>query len=228
MKRLSFAFLGAFFTLFVLNGLVLGQERKTISGGVLNGKAIRIAKPVYPPAAKAVDAGGMVNVMITIDEKGNVISAEPVSGHPLLRASAQQAARDSKFSPVKLSGKPVKVTGILIFNFASQNRKNLPAKKSEEIEEEETVNALATSLPSPEYSPAARAVNASGKVRVQIVIDKDGNVSSATAISGHPLLRQSAVEAAKLAKFDPAKLDEKYIEKESILIYVFPPPKKEN
>lgn len=226
MKKLSIAFLGAFFTLFVLNVFVSGQERKTVDGGVLNSKAVKISKPVYPPAAQAVNAGGLVNIMITIDENGDVISAEPVSGHPLLYSSAEKAARESKFSPRRLNGKPVRVTGTLVFNFP-QRRINLPAEKTGEIEEN-AVNALAKSLPNPEYPPAARAVSASGKVRVQIIIDKDGNVSSATVISGHPLLRQAAVKAAKLAKFDPADLNEKYIGKESVLIYVFSPLPQEN
>lgn len=90
---------------------------KTISGGILNGKATTLVKPAYPAAAKAVRASGAVNVQVTIDEKGDVISASAVSGHPLLRASAVQAARESKFSPTLLSGKPVKVTGVIVYNF---------------------------------------------------------------------------------------------------------------
>lgn len=90
---------------------------KTISGGVVNGKATNLVQPTYPPAARAVRASGAVNVQVTIDESGNVIAASAVSGHPLLRASAVQAARASKFSPTLLSGKPVKVSGVIVYNF---------------------------------------------------------------------------------------------------------------
>lgn len=90
---------------------------KTISGGVLNGKATDLPKPTYPAAARAVRATGAVNVQVTVDENGNVISASAVSGHPLLRASAVAAAREAKFNPTLLSGKAVKVTGILVYNF---------------------------------------------------------------------------------------------------------------
>ena len=90
---------------------------KTISGGVVNGKAVNLVTPSYPAAAKAVRASGSVNVQVTIDENGNVISASAVSGHPLLRAAAVSAARSSKFSPTKLSGEPVKVTGVIVYNF---------------------------------------------------------------------------------------------------------------
>lgn len=90
---------------------------KTITGGVLNSRATNLVKPSYPAAARAVKASGAVNVQVTIDESGNVISASAVSGHPLLRAAAVQAARSSIFSPTLLSGQPVKVTGILVYNF---------------------------------------------------------------------------------------------------------------
>jgi protein TonB len=90
---------------------------KTISGGVVNGKATNLVKPPYPAAARAVRASGAVNVQVTIDESGNVISASAVSGHPLLRAAAVQAARSSKFSPTMLSGQAVKVTGVIVYNF---------------------------------------------------------------------------------------------------------------
>lgn len=90
---------------------------KTISGGVLNGKAIDLAKPAYPAAARAVRASGSVNVQVTVDEKGDVISANAVSGHPLLRSAAVNAARNAKFSPTLLSGQAVQVTGVIVYNF---------------------------------------------------------------------------------------------------------------
>ena len=94
-----------------------GRFPKRISGGVLNGKATSLPKPAYPPAARAVRAQGAVTVQVLVDEEGNVANASAVSGHPLLRASAVQAARAAKFSPTKLSGRPVKVSGILTYNF---------------------------------------------------------------------------------------------------------------
>ena len=90
---------------------------KKISGGVLNGKASNLVTPPYPAATRAVRASGAVNVQVTISESGSVVSASAVSGHPLLRRAAEQAARASKFSPTLLSGQPVSVTGIIIYNF---------------------------------------------------------------------------------------------------------------
>lgn len=93
---------------------------KTIGGGVLNGKAIRLPTPAYPPIARAARASGTVMVQVTIDENGNVISAHAISGHPLLQASAVAAARGARFSPTLLSGQPVKVTGVITYNFVAQ------------------------------------------------------------------------------------------------------------
>ncbi len=94
--------------------------RAPISGGVLNGKAISLPKPAYPPIARQAHASGTVVVQVTIDENGNVISARAVSGHPLLQAVSVGAARGARFSPTKLSGQPVKVTGVITYNFVAQ------------------------------------------------------------------------------------------------------------
>jgi protein TonB len=84
---------------------------------VLNGKAISLPKPAYPPIARAARASGTVTVQVTIDESGKVISARAVGGHPLLQQAAVQAANQARFSPTLLSGAPVKVTGVITYNF---------------------------------------------------------------------------------------------------------------
>lgn len=92
-------------------------DRKTGSSGLLNRKAVSIGKPSYPAAAKAVGATGTVKVQVLIDEKGNMYSAEAMSGHPLFRRAAENAACDSRFTPTLLSGQPVKVSGFITYNF---------------------------------------------------------------------------------------------------------------
>jgi periplasmic protein TonB len=95
------------------------EPPKQISGGVLNGKASSLPKPAYPAAARAVRASGAVTVQVLIDESGNVVSASAASGHPLLKAAAVAAARQAKFSPTMLSGQPVKVSGVITYNFVA-------------------------------------------------------------------------------------------------------------
>jgi len=93
-------------------------QRKPISGGVLNGKALALPKPDYPAEARNAGASGTVVVQVTIDEQGNVIAAHAVSGHPLLQAVSVNAARQAKFAPTSLMGEAVKVTGVITYNFA--------------------------------------------------------------------------------------------------------------
>jgi protein TonB len=95
-------------------------KKINVSGGVLQGSAIKKVQPPYPPIAKAARAAGAVQVQVTISEEGRVIGADVVSGHPLLREAALQAARQWVFKPTELSGVPVKVQGILTFNFTLQ------------------------------------------------------------------------------------------------------------
>jgi TonB family protein len=87
------------------------------SGGVLAGEALARPEPEYPQAAVEARVSGPVVVEITIDESGNVISARALSGHPLLRDAAIDAARRWKFKRTQLSGIPVKVIGTITFNF---------------------------------------------------------------------------------------------------------------
>lgn len=91
--------------------------KRTISIGVANGHAVSLPKPVYPQTALAVRAGGPVNVQVTIDEQGNVISAKAVSGHVMLRRVSEEAAWKARFTPTLLSHVPVKVTGVIVYNF---------------------------------------------------------------------------------------------------------------
>ena len=93
------------------------KPKPIVSEGVINGKATYLPVPQYSAAAKAVDAKGTVNVQVTIDEQGNVISARAATGHPLLKPAAERAARQAKFSPTYLSKVAVKVTGVIVYHF---------------------------------------------------------------------------------------------------------------
>ncbi len=90
---------------------------KQIVGGVVNGKALSLPKPPYPREARAARASGAVSVQVLIGEDGKLISAQAVSGHPLLQFAARAAACAAKFSPTQLQGIPVKVSGVITYNF---------------------------------------------------------------------------------------------------------------
>lgn len=93
---------------------------KIISIGVIEGKAISKPAPPYPAIARSAHVSGAVTVQVIVDEAGKVISAKAVSGHPLLSQAATQAAYQARFSPTLLSKVPVKVSGIITYNFVLQ------------------------------------------------------------------------------------------------------------
>jgi TonB family protein len=116
---ISFCFLTL--SLFVFND-VRAQTKKAverISTGVINGRAVSLPKPEYPDAAQKAGITGKVNVQVEIDESGKVVSAKAVSGieDASIRKAAETAALQAKFAPTLLSGKPVKVSGVIVYDF---------------------------------------------------------------------------------------------------------------
>jgi periplasmic protein TonB len=93
------------------------REAVVRSEGVLQGSAIRKVTPLYPTMGKQVKAAGTVQVQVTISEQGRVIDAAVLNGHPLLRNAALEAAKEWVFTPTRLNNTPVKVQGVLSFNF---------------------------------------------------------------------------------------------------------------
>ena len=83
------------------------------------------------------------------------------------------------------------------------------------------LNGKAISKPQPAYPPIAKAARAQGTVTVQIVVDESGRVISASAVSGHPLLQQAAVAAARQAKLSPTFLSGHPVKVSGTLTYNF-------
>jgi periplasmic protein TonB len=84
---------------------------------VLQGKAIERRVPVYPELVRRIRLQGDVAVEVIISPEGRVESARAISGHPMLIATALEAARGWRFGPTILNGVPVRVTGVITFVF---------------------------------------------------------------------------------------------------------------
>jgi len=91
--------------------------RGVVSGGLMNGKAACLPAPTYPMLARENRVRGTVVVQVTIDEAGKVISAKAVKGPSELASVSESAALKARFMPTYLSGYPVRVTGIITYNF---------------------------------------------------------------------------------------------------------------
>ena len=246
MRKLTFVM-----AIFAVSAICsFAQVPSQIKGGILNGKATSLPKPEYPEAAKTAGLEGVVYVNVVIDEEGNIISAvaddqprkitkvnkdgesvveeQPVADI-LLRDAALRAAWNAKFSPTLLNNVPVRVTGTIVYNFVASGGEELKTDpvNTEGVDAKTTtggLNSRAISIPAPEYPAAARAVKAQGPVRVQVTVDESGNVISAAAVSGHPLLRAASVKAAREAKFAPALLNGQPVKLSGTMTYNFVAP----
>ena len=58
-----------------------------------------------------------MRVLATVDEQGNVVDAEAISGSPLLQQAAVDAAKQAKFEPLLNAGRPVKTKTTISYNF---------------------------------------------------------------------------------------------------------------
>lgn len=118
--------LNIFWILLICSMVTFGQktDNKSLSSKnsnckvFLNGNLLNNPKPVYPLEAKTAGVNGKVEVVVEIDETGNVIGIESTNGNELLTPAAIEAAKQAKFSPTTCEGKATKTIGIINFNFA--------------------------------------------------------------------------------------------------------------
>ncbi len=122
MTKISFFI---FVTLLICSAAIFGQKSRDKSLSYknsnckvfLNGNLLNSPKPIYPIEAKIAGISGKVEVIVEIDETGNVIGIESTNGNELLAKSASEAAKDAKFSPTTCDGKATKTIGVINFTF---------------------------------------------------------------------------------------------------------------
>lgn len=216
--------LSFFLVLFVVGADAQGDKEPTL---------IDAPKPVYPKEVKDAKIGGLISLRITVGESGEVVSIDELTGPAqpcdsgkhdqllkALRESVRQAIKQAKFSPAIKNGRPAKATIWLTSRFDPFDE---GAGDQKEIVESGIITGKALRLPKPEYPSSARSSRAGGTVSVRVVIDESGKVFSAEAVSGHPLLRSAAVDAACDAKFSPTLLDGRPVRVSGVVTYNFMP-----
>ncbi len=104
------------------------RRRGPIFSGILNGKVESEVIPSYPQKAKDKRVEGTVEVQLLVNEEGEVIFANPLSGPEQLWAEAVKAAVAVRFPPSTLRDKPVKITGRIIYDF-KDGKVVMPYKK---------------------------------------------------------------------------------------------------
>lgn len=138
---------------------------------IRRGGPVKRVPPVYPEAARAAGAVGSVKVQVTISDDGKVIEAKALSGHPLLREAATDAAKQWEFSPVEAHDKAINKQITLGFEFSDVKNNNATFTTSAELGNTATlvvkkgsinsdsfpssgITALATTIGLPDNVPA--------------------------------------------------------------------------
>lgn len=81
----------------------------------------------------------------------------------------------------------------------------------------------AVTKPQPTYSPIARQMKIAGRVEIEVVVNEEGGVQSVKALTGNPMLTQSAVSAVEKWKFTPFTSDGKPVKAVCTLSFDFRP-----
>jgi TonB family protein len=206
--------------------------------GVRMPKLIEQLSPVYPQEIRDAGIGGKVVVRVSVGETGNVLSVGDPTGPAhlckggnndprlvALRQSVVDAVKKARFTPPMKDGKPVKMTvwvGVTFEPVIDGGGVGGGAGERR-IVKVGVVTGKALRMPKPEYPAAARSRRAAGAVAVRVVIDEKGDVFTAEAITGHPLLQPAAVEAACKAKFSPTAVDGSAVRITGVITYNFVP-----
>ena len=85
----------------------------------------------------------------------------------------------------------------------------------------EVLNSKAKDLPKPNYPQMAKIARVQGKVTIQVLIDETGNVVSAKAMSGPPLLIVESQRAAMQARFSPTMINGQAVKVSGVITYNF-------
>jgi len=93
-------------------------SRIRVSQGVAEGLIVSKVQPVYPPIAQQSRIQGKVVLKAVINETGDVVTLESISGHPMLVPAAMEAVKQWKYKPYLLNGKAVNVETQVTVNFA--------------------------------------------------------------------------------------------------------------
>src|ERR1700753_3778078 len=89
--------------------VVSAPEPKLVSSDEASQHLIKRVTPIYPQMAALARIQGHVHLQAVIDQNGKVSSLKSIMGHPMLVASALDAAKGWKYEPFQEDGKPVSV-----------------------------------------------------------------------------------------------------------------------
>lgn len=158
----------------------------------------------------------------TADAPQTVFINDPVAGaNYVLNTKSRTAQKAMQFSFTRRPGGDQPGTAVLV----RRPEGNEPGKTlivgSTPLISGGVLSGKAIKKVQPVYPPIARAAGAQGEVTVEVVVNEDGGIESAKAISGHPLLQSAAVEAARQWQFSPTRLEGKPVKVKGRIAFNF-------
>jgi TonB family protein len=220
--------------------LLLSAHANAQSPDLANADAKVLSSPPFVLSQEAIDAGidGTLSIAATLDSTGTVTSARAIAGleWPCGKSPNKETekvkelvisnVKQSKFSPEIKDGKPVGTEIGLNFWVGGAYKDLMKKHEVGDLAKISggQVNGKARYLPKPAYPLSARDERASGMVKISVLIDETGKVTSAGALGGHPLLHSAARDAACGARFAPTTLQGKPVRVSGFLTYMFVAP----
>ncbi len=95
---------------------------------------------------------------------------------------------------------------LMLAMFLGRSLGVIPGASAQENSAEASKRKIRTRVV-PEYPSLAKQMNVSGKVKIEATVAADGHVLTAKVIGGSPLFINSALEALKKWRFEPAPRD---------------------
>lgn len=168
------------------SGMTMHQDQKL--------RVVHQVAPVYPEEAKRLRVEGKVTLDVTVEQNGEVSMAKVVNGHQALQQAAVDAAKQWRFTNPFDNSVTIQLTMSFSLKPDSADATNPAPGAQTPLRNKHKVDAV--------YPEEAKRRGIQGVVAVEIKVSEDGQVTDARAVSGHEILRQSAVDAARQFRFE--------------------------
>ena len=204
----------------------------TITSKELEQRFISGEKPKYPLSCRC---RGNAQIQLHIDANGEVACYQIISGHPLFKHSIAQVIKNWRFIPYQTENGNKSFVALLSYNFNfdarpwGQLNQTLPCKppknalkdSSDKILWLRPNEMLDRAIEKVDPSPDAHS-RASSDVLLNVMVNEVGKVTCAATVSGHPLLRERAIQASIKWKFKPYLVNNKPVSFFGHLLFSFP------
>lgn len=191
----------------------------TITPSEMGKRFISGEKPEYPGDCRCQ---GAVYFLLHIDAKGEVRCSQSISGHPLLRAAVVKVIKGWRFTPYQTEDGNKSFAAIMSYSFSLETsswsllNETLPCKPTKVIMKDSSGRILwlkpnemlDRAIEKTQLLPDAY-FKGSGDVLVNVKVNKNGNVTCAMIVNGHPISRERAMSAVIKWKFKPFLVNNK-------------------